>query len=439
MDMGSNSWLNTWAILALIAVLALTGLLSGLYPALVYGGRSMLRLFGKTPAGNTYNRHLNFRNTLTAVQFTMVVALLSITFFIYQQMEYVNKMDLGYQKEGVLYFNIDGAEKYKQLAQKLLEIPEIQAVGANGVPGPAMFNQSTYKMKDTDLTFSDGTEQYMSYGTVKTLGLKCDACNLLDNGKDNIYVINQTAAEKLAKAKGIPVEALIGETLVTEPEYENEQYGNGIHHIIDGIIPDYKYFSLKHSSQPLLISISKEPGYVYEMLVRVNTDNMHATQQQIEAAYSTVEATRPIELLFLDERLDQHYADERRSSILLSCLSLVAIAMALMGLAGIVSYMAFTRQKEIGIRKVLGATTSHILLTFNKEYLLLMGVSTAVAMPIALYFSAKWLNGFAYRIEPQWWVVWAAGLLALLLVAAVVTLRTRRAAGMHPSETLRAD
>ncbi len=438
-QMNESVWLNGWVILSVLAMLAVAGVLSGLYPSLVYGGRSMLHLFGKKTATTTSNRYFNFRNTLTTAQFTMVVALLSITYFINQQMDFVNKMDLGYQKEGVLFFNIDGIEKYMQLEQKLLEIPEIAAVGANGVPGSAMFNQSTYKMKDTDITYTDGTEQYMGYGTVKTLGFKCEACSLLDSGKEKIYVINQTAADKLAKAKGISTEELIGETLVTEPEYENERFGYGIHHTIDGIIPDYKYFSLKHASQPLLISIVKDPTYVYEMLVRVNTSNMFATQKKIEAAYSEIETTRPLELGFLDERLNQLYEDERRSSVLLACLSLVAIIMALMGLAGIVSYMAFSRQKEIGIRKVLGATTGNILLTFNREYLILMGIATTVAMPAALFLGSKWLDSFAYRIEPQFWVVLLAGLAALLLVAFVVTLRARRAAGMHPVETLRTD
>lgn len=437
-ELGKNILFNGLALLSLLALLLLTGMLSGLYPALAYGSRSMLRLFGKTST-TTANGYFNFRNTLTAVQFTMVVGLLSITYFIYQQMEFVNNMDLGYQKEGVVYFNIDGIEKYRQLEKKLLELPEVEAVGANGVPGPMMLNQLTYKMKDTETTLSDGTEQYFGLGTVKALGLDCEPCAQLAGSKERIFVINRTAAEKLAKVKGVAPDELVGETLVMEPEWENEEFGYGVHHTIDGIIDDYKYFSLKYADQPLLITIAAEPAWAYEMLVRLNTDNWFAAASKIKTAYEAVETERPLEILFLEDRLYRLYADERRSSVLLGGLSLVAIVLALMGLAGIVSYMAFSRQKEIGIRKILGASTGNILLTFNREYLLLMVVSTAVAMPVALWLSSKWLEGFAFRIEPQFWVVLMAGLLALTLVAAVVTLRTRRAAAKHPVETLRAE
>jgi putative ABC transport system permease protein len=426
-------------LISLLSLLLLTGVLSGLYPALAYGSRSMLRLFGKRLTSFGGIRYLNFRNVLVTTQFIMIVGLLSMTFFIRQQMNLIQNKDLGFEKEGVLYFNIDGAEKYKQLKQELLKLPEIKDVGANGVPGSDMFNQMTYKLKNTEVTLSDGTEQYLDYGLIKTLKIECPDCIQLDQGKDQMFLINQTAAEKLAKIKGVAQRALIGQTLVTEPEWENEEYGFGIPHTIDGIIDDYKYFSLKYANQPLLINVSKEPAYVYNMIVRADTKNWGATISKIEEAYTGIEKVRPFDFNFLESRLAQLYENEQRSEVLLTLLSLVAIILALMGLAGIVSFIAFSRQKEIGIRKVLGASSGSILFKFNKEFILMMGVATLIAMPLALYLASQWLESFAFRIEPRFWVVLLAGICALFLVVVLVSFKAYRAANCQPIEVLRTD
>lgn len=426
-------------LLALLALLLITGLFSGLYPAITYSFRPSLHLFGKSVGKFSSGRYFNFRNVLLTGQFVMVVGLLSITWFIYQQMDYIRTKDLGYQKEGILYFNVDGVEKYTPLKNALMKLPEVQSVGANGVPGSDMFNQSTYKMAGTDVTLSDGTDQYMDYGALTTLGIKCDACTALSEGKDQVFVINRTAAEKLARIKGVRPEELVGETLISEPEWENEEYGMGIPHVIDGIIDDFKYFSLKYPNQSHLLTVSAEPGWVYEMLIKVETDQLSTTMRKIGDVYEGVETVRPFDPNFLEDRLNQLYIDERRSGMLMGSLSLVAIILALMGLAGIVSYIAYGRQKEIGIRKVLGASAGNILWTFNKEFSWLMGIATIIALPISLVLAYQWLDGFAFRIEPRPWVVLIAGLGALLLVVILVSIQARRAAMKRPVDVLRSE
>lgn len=439
LDLSPGILIQPATLLALLGILFLSGLLSGLYPAIVYGRKPSLNLFGKTLRKIAGNRYFTFRNVLLTGQFIMVVGLLSITWFIYQQMEYIRTKDLGYQKEGILYFNIDGAEKYQQLKTALGSIPEIRSVGANGVPGSDMYNQSTYKMEATEVTLSDGTEQYLDYGAMKTLGISCPPCETLERGKDRIFVINRTAAEKLAKIKGVLPDELIGQTLITEPEWENEEFGFGVPHVIDGIIDDFKYFSLKYPNQSHLLTISREPGWAYEMMVRADTDNWSNTIRKIETAYQSVETVRPFDFNFLEDRLNQLYLDERRSGILMACLSGIAVVLALMGLAGIVSYIAYGRQKEIGIRKVLGASAGNILWTFNREFTLLIGLATLIALPIAMLLASRWLNAFAYRIQPQFWIVLLAGAGAMLLVMLLVSIQARRAAMKHPMEVLRTE
>ena len=346
MELREHLLYSAWVLLSLLALLVLTGILSGIYPAIVNSNRSIVHLLGQRLGRFKAYRHFNFRNVLLTVQFVMVISLLSITYFIFQQMKLVQTKDLGYQKEGVIYFGIDGPEKYAKLREALMAIPEIESVGANGVPGSEMFNQSTYKMKDTELTLSDGTQEYLDLGSLQTLGIPCDACQQLEAGKTELFVINQTAAEKLAKIKGVAPMDLIGETLVTEPEWENEEFGYGIHQVVDGIIDDFKFFSLKYPNQSLLLNIVAEPTWVNTMMVRAKTDDWAATLRKIESAYAAIEEVRPFDFTFLEDRLNQLYVDERRSSILMGGLSLIAVILALMGLAGIVSYMTYSRQKR---------------------------------------------------------------------------------------------
>ncbi|MEL6676900.1 MAG: permease prefix domain 2-containing transporter [Bacteroidota bacterium] len=439
-ELSGSQGLTLGASLVLFGILFLTGLFSGLYPAITYGRRSMLHLFGEGRKKIlAISRHLNFRNALVVVQFTMVIGLLSITSFIYLQMEYIQTKDLGFQKEGVVYFGVDGGEKYARLKAVLAGFPEVQAIGANGVPGSDMYNQMTYKMKDTDVTLSDGTQLYVERGTFEALGIACEPCRQMDEGKAQMFLINRTAAEKLAKIKGVEPEALIGETLISEPEWENEEFGYGIPETIDGIIDDFKYFSLKYPNQTLLINAYAETEWAETMILRLQTDNWPETMEKVKSAYKSVETVRPFDVTFLEARLDQLYQTERRSGILMAVLSVIAIILALMGLAGIVSYVAFSRQKEISIRKILGASVSHIMMSFQREFLLLLGIAALIATPLSMSLFSWWLESFAYHIEPNPLIVGLAGLVAALPVIGLILIWVRRVANKEPVEVLRSE
>jgi putative ABC transport system permease protein len=429
-----------WTTLTLlIGLLTATGLLSGLYPALVYSRRSLLHLFKGKIKWTTQNRIFNFRNVLVMGQFTMLIALLSLTYFIYQQMNYVSNKELGFNKEGVIYFPLSGAEKFAQLKPQLLAIPEVESIGANTIPGADMFNQTTYKMEGSDLTFADATLQYLDLGGIETLGLDCGACEQLEAGKEQIFMLNRTAAEKLAKAQNIAPEELIGQTIVTEPEYQNEDQSFGFPYVIDGIMEDYNYHNLRIETQPMLLEVSANPSWIYTVLVRANTSNWESTIQKIKTAYTSVETVRPFDHTFMDQHLNKLYESERNMGVLLGLLSLMTLLLALMGLAGVVSYLAQSKQKEIGIRKVLGASVQSILVQFNKEFLLLVGLSTLITLPIAFYLGNQWLNNFAYRIQPQFWVILLAALFTAVMVILLVSLQSHQAARKQPSETLRTE
>ncbi|MEM1121170.1 MAG: FtsX-like permease family protein, partial [Bacteroidota bacterium] len=393
--------------------------------------------FEATFSGKPGRRLFNFRNSLVFAQFVLLVGLLSVTWYIHQQMDYVQTKDLGFEKEGVLFFDLYGAKKYQQIKPELLKIPAIKAVGSGMVPGHEMYNQLTYKMKNGEGTFADGTNIYTDAEVFDVLGIPCAACKDLKNGKESVFVINQTAANKLAKSLNIEPKDLIGQTLISEPEYENEENGFGFPYVIGDIIADYDYFSLKYPSQPLLINITATPSYSYGVILKAESTNWPRTVAQIEAAYKKVETEQPFVFNFMSDHLDKLYLTETRAGLFMSGLSIVAVILALMGLAGIVSYVAFNRRKEVAIRKVFGASTSSILWLMNKDFFMMMSLAVLVATPIALYLAKAWLSSFAYQITVNPLVVVIAGLAALALVIVVVSIQSRATVEQNPIDNLK--
>ena len=433
---GSEVSLPWTHLLALLGVLFITGLISGLYPGIVYGKKTLLTLISPQKSRKPVKRFFSLRRVLLTSQLGMVIILMSVTWFIRQQIQFIETMDLGFEQEGVVYFDIPGAEKYDLLKSELAQLPEVAAIGANGVPGSELFNQLTFKLKGTDEVFSDGTEEYIEAGTFNALSIDCPVCEQLEQGKSQVFLINRTAAERLAAVKGVDPGALIGETIITEPEWENEEYGFGIPHQIDGIIDDYKYFSIRHPYQPMLISVFSDIDWVYTMVLNLQTDNWAESMKSIQNAYEGIEPERPFRATLLSDRVSQLYEPEQRSGTLIVFLSIVALILSLMGVSGMVSYVTFSRQKEIGIRRIIGASNAAILRLFGREYTILIGVALLISIPVVLALSDWWLEGFAYHIQPGMWAVMAVAVLVSIPVQAIVLYWTRRVSSRHPVHSL---
>ncbi|MEM6629646.1 MAG: FtsX-like permease family protein [Bacteroidota bacterium] len=430
--------LNGLVLLVFLGLVLVAGLVSALYPAVVYSRKSLLGLFeGKLSTKRGYYRTLTLRNALLAFQFILLIGLLCITGYIYQQMHYLKTYDLGFDSEGVLSFGIASSDQFSPLKAELLQLPEVQEVGSGGLPGNQMYNQLTFKLDETEPVFADGTHIYLDYGSIKALNIDCKACEGLEAGKDRVFVINQTAAERLANVAGIAVGELIGKTLISEPEWENEEFGYGIPHTIEGIIPDYHYFNLKETVNPFLMEVVREAEWNYEVLVKASTKDWFATLSKIRDAYYNLESDLPFQFEFLDQRIKDLYEQERRAGILLASLTGLTVLLAFMGLIGLVAFATVSRQKEIGIRKVLGASVRQILVGINKEFALLVGLSTLMAIPIALVMTRFWLENFAYRIDPNpFWGLLAGGL-CFSLVVVVVSLTSFQKARLNPIESLK--
>ena len=418
-----------------LLVIFLTGLLSGSYPALVYSRKSLVRLFEEKLANG--RQRFSLRNLLLMVQFVMLVGLLSSTCFIFQQFAFIQNKDLGFDKEGIFYLRVSGLEEYESLRSTLLQHPDVLAIGTGLIPGHEMYNQLTYKMLGSEEVLADGTLEEVDVSSLEVYGIACAPCEALKKGKSSIFVISETTARKLGELQGVAPQDLIGMTMVTEPEWENEQYGNGIPHVIDGILKDYQYFSLKYENQSLMLAVSAQPRWAGNIIVKANTDNWAEVINVAGDAFREVERQRPFDPEFLEARLEQLYVGERRAGFLMAGLSLVVVVLAMMGLMGIVSFITLSRQREMGLRKVFGASVGQLLLGLNKEFGILLVFSTLIAIPISIFAMKRWLSGFAFQISPNPVVVVFCGMGLFLLTSLVVSILARRVARQNPTDTLK--
>ncbi|MEM6643580.1 MAG: permease prefix domain 2-containing transporter [Bacteroidota bacterium] len=425
-----------YTLIPLASFLIFTGIISALYPAIIFSSKSLLRLFSSKLVVGKISRFWNIRNGLLTTQFFLLIGLMSMTFIIKNQMSYVQRRPPGFDQKGVLFFGINGKEKFTRLKNRLEKFPQVIAVGSGMVPGNEMYNQLTYTMKGQEEVLSDGTLIYTSLGSLQVLGIESDALHLL-GGQDSVLIINQTAAEKLAAISGIPAQDLLGETLVTEPEWENDTFGNGQHYSIAGIIDNFDYFSLRYPSQSLIIEVFREPDWVYNALVKIESADWFDTVSKIEDAYLAIEPEVPFDFTFLDDHMNELYTREQNAGILTTILTSVCVILAVMGLIGVVGFITFSRQREIGIRKVFGASVVNILVSLAKNYVWMIAAATLLAIPFSLLLGKEWLKTFAYRISPDLWTVFLAGTVTLTIVVVVVVLQSVKSARINPVDILR--
>lgn len=211
----------------------------------------------------------------------------------------------------------------------------------------------------------------------------------------------------------------------------------GLARPIAGILPDMHYFSLRFQVNPLIFTVDRERGFAFNTVIRFKEGaDLPIALDKVEEVYYEAGNELPFDFTFLSDQIDELYRADQRSFLLIGILSLCAILLAMIGLIGLVSYLVFTRQKEIGIRKVFGASVTQILYLMNKEFLVLMLLATLVAVPLIYSITSSWLNNFAYRIEMNPWVIAVAGLGAMLIVAFVVSMQSRMSAVSNPTDVL---
>ncbi len=426
--------------MVLLGVALTVAVLAGAYPALFLSRRAILPLFRNRFAASG-SGGFSLRRAIITLQFALLIGLCSLTLFVNRQLSYLQNKDLGFNPERILYVNLTGdSSRFATFRDLALALPEVEEVAAGSILGQQAFNQTTYKLSGREDVFDDAVNIYFDYRSLDLLDIQTSVPAYVADpatAPDRLILVNETLAERLRNRYGLTDAALIGQTLIQEPEYTDEETGTvGFPYEIAGTFRDINLFSLRERVSPMFMTVVREPRYVYWAAVRYRGGSPAEIVAQLATVYDRLGTNQPFIHRFLSDNLAELYAEERRIATLSTWLSGIALLTAAIGLIALTAYFTTLRRREIGIRKILGASQWDILRRFNGEYLWLLGASLLLAVPVSWWVIDRWLSGFAYRIEitPLLFLL-AAGITLLVTVLAVsgMTLRT---AGEIPARVL---
>lgn len=423
------------ALIVLVGLALLFGTLSSIAPAVVLSSKNALTLFKENLKDNRFE-HFSVRKYLVISQFAILIIIISVSYFVNRQMNFIDNKDLGFNKEGILYA-YTSEEKQNAFQEKLRQIPEIKHVGNGSTLGIETFNQGTYKLQGVDAVFDDANQLYLDYEALKAYGIESTIDG--ENETARTTIINRTAAEKFSKVKNVTPEELIGTVVITEPEYVSEDGQVGFPFTIGGIFEDINLFSLKEEVTPYFITLSPNVRMAGTSIIAFEPGNSAIVMDKIRTVHAEINENFPLETNFLSENLASLYEQEEQAVSLVFYLNILAVILASMGIIGITVFLVLARRKEIGIRKILGASDAHIIRTTLKEYIFFIAVAFLIGWPIAYYGSSRWLSGFAYRIDVEHYIFLIVGLLVFLGTALLVGLVALNAARKNPVKSLRTE
>jgi putative ABC transport system permease protein len=345
-------------------------------------------------------------------------------------MQFISKMDLGFKKEGVYNFAVDTEYKnrYQTFREKLKQIPEVQTVSFSNDPPSSENNwqvnfafDNSPKDADfnSDLKLADG-DYIATYG-LKLLAGK----SYLITDTVRRFVVNETFLKKVGVKNP---ETAIGKMI---------KVGGWENFPIVGVVKDFQVGTARDGMKPVIMAAGSK--YHWTAGVKLSSTNLSATVSKIEKAYNETFPEVVFNGNFYEDNLNKYYKTEQQLGLLYRIASILSILIACLGVFGLVTFVAEQRVKEIGIRKVLGATIGNITMLISKDFIKLVFVSMLIAFPAAYYLMNKWLGDFAYKINIQWWYFVVAGLLALLITFISVSYQSIKAALMNPVKSLKTE
>ena len=403
----------------------LLGLLSGLYPALMLSGfRPVQTLRGWHAGGGATARRI-----LVTLQFAASIALIAGTLIVYQQMHFVRTRNLGFEKEQIIVLPIGNTAISKRAGafkNELLRYPAIKHVaGSNSVPGGSMMSFGVRpEGKPEDERWTAATIRVDDYDFVETYGMQMAKGRYFSaefaTDASHGVVINEALARSLGWKDAI------GKRLDIVGELEEGR--------VIGVVKDFNMRSLHHPIDPVALQFAPR----WENLsVRLSGKNIPATLAFLRRTWEAFDAKYPFDYYFLDQRFAQFYKSEHRLLQTFGLFACLAILISCLGLLGLAAFTAEQRTKEIGIRKVLGASVAGAAAELSLGFFKLLLLANLIAWPVAWHLLHKWLQDFTYRIDISWWVFVLAGGLAALIALLTVSTQAIKAALANPVESLR--
>jgi putative ABC transport system permease protein len=404
------------------------GLLAGLYPALVLSSfKPVTVLKGRFTTGA---KGVLLRKGLVIAQFTISIALIISTLIVFLQMNFMRNQDLGFSKDQMMVINSNGDPAKVAFMHAVESMPNVKSVSmSSSVPGGG--NMGAYsKIQNVkgDMQIANLDLYFVDFDYMKQFNMKMVAGRMFSRDfmtdTTTAMVLNESAVKMFGYRS--PKDA-VGRDF--------NQWGR--QGKIIGVVKDFHFKSLQEEIKPLSIRI--EPNGCSLVSIKVSGENLPATISAIENKWNTLIPARPFSYFFLDEYFDEQYKSEQRFGKLFLNFAILAIIISCMGLLGLASYSTMQRTREIGIRKVLGATVSNIVNLLSKDFLKLVGIAIIIASPIAWFGMHKWLQDFAYRIPISWWVFVVAAVAAALIAILTVSFQAIKAAVSNPVVSLRSE
>ncbi|MBY0435575.1 MAG: hypothetical protein K2U26_15845, partial [Cyclobacteriaceae bacterium] len=429
-NLSLNFFDNPTLLLGSFAITLVIGIISGLYPALYLPSIPTLKAL--KGAFKNQKSSLVLRKVLTTTQFGISMFVVVCTWLMQDQIAYMRLRDLGFSKDNVLVLPIQDTLVQNQIGaikNEFLQNPRIVAattaydVMGMGVGGPVMWAETEEGMKQQAFNLISAGDDYL-----KTMGIKLLAGRDFQPGANvdvsNVFICNRAAA-KLMGWGDDPVGKKVR-------WFHGKEDGQ-----IIGMVEDFNYQSLHNTIEPLLISKTDyEGGFLH---LKVKGEDLPTTLEEVKKRWAVIDPNHPFEYFFLDQKFDEQYRADETQQKLLAGLSWVCIFISLLGLLGLSAFAAVQRTKEIGIRKVHGASVPQIIYLLFKEVMLLVVIAAIAIIPVAYYIVSKWMSNFAYQTQINYLLFVLVAAMAIVLAFMTVAVHSFSTANMNPVNSLRSE
>lgn len=408
-----NDWLNFQNILAMAGIFGLIGFLAGIVPAVKISGFKPIEIVKGTFRTKVKNV---FGKAFITFQYTVTIALLACSWIILKQTDYLRNQDLGFQKDNIVHLDyLSSTDKKSAIKNALLQIPGVDDVSITWQSPLSGGSNQTFESNGKSLSFQEFAVD-SSFFKVFDIDVKRTNVAYSDKG----MYLNETALKELG----------LTEEVVSFKMEENEIP-------ILGIVNDFNFKELRDRIGPLMIRQQTDDFQAGDVFLKINSEDIFGTADKIKTTYASLIENAEFDVQFVDDTIAQWYEKDERTGKIISYFTLLSFIISAMGILGMSTFYMQQRTKEIGIRKVNGATITQILTLLNKDFLKWVLLAFILAVPISWYAMNRWLEGFAYRTNMSWWVFALAGLATLFIAVLTVSWQSFRAARVNPVEVLK--